>query len=196
MDYLTPLETQKNTIKRFQQFTFVILILLGIAMLAVPAIIGRGPVVVIDTQDYMHVVKSKPWNVTISRIEGFTKLYLSSRFEWVKNNFSEKKEVLSKVTDETIFKRLKDSIGSFESIATNQNGKSYYVLEGYGFSNEKRKIEARITRVLRMNNLAVATPFTVRLSYKETSVSESNPYGLVVDGLEEVEPTTEQGGDK
>ena len=188
MEYLKPIETLQRSIERYETLVTVLSVLLGISIIAVPMLFRNGPYVVSNQNSFSTVSQSEPWKLTPARMEGFTKLYLSSRFEWAPDNFQAKLSSLKEVTSEGVFKNLKNSNSSFQSIAQNDQARSYFVFEGYGFSNKERKIEAKITRVLRIKNTAAATPFVVRLSYQETSISELNPYGLVVTGVEETVP--------
>ncbi len=196
MEYLKPIETLQSSLKRAQKTIHILCALLAISIIGVPMLFRSGPYVITDSDSFYKVVKSKPWEVSTSRVEGFTKKYLTTRFEWSEETFSTKEDELKNITEESVFKKLKDSISSFKSISQNQKAKSYFTFEGYGFSNSDKKIEARITRVIRIKNIAAASPLIVRLSYQEVAVSEANPYGMTVTGIEEVEQTETDGGTK
>jgi len=187
MEYLRPIETLQDSIRRYQKIVYALCAVLGMSIVFVPALFTSGPYVIVDDDSVHRMLKSKPWEVSVSRIESFTKQYLSNRFEWTQENFQQKEGLLKSYTDETVFKKLKDSLSSFKILAQNQKAKCFYVFEGYGFSNSDKKIEAHITRVLRMGAIAASTPLVVRLLYRETGISEVNPYGLQITGIEEVE---------
>ena len=185
MEYLKPLEAVNTALKKYQTISFVLCGLLAISLLAVPAILSSGPFVIIDEGSYSRLTESKPWNLSVSRLEGFTKLYLSSRFDWNKDNFPEKSKVLTALTDSAVFSKLKDNLSSLEMLAKGQNARSFYVLEGFGYSQAQRRIEADVTRVIRIQNTAVATPLKIRIAFSEAGPNSVNPYGLKVVGVEE-----------
>ena len=187
MEYLKPIETMQECINNYKKMLLALCFLLGVTIIAVPLIFRNGPYVVNDQESFLAVSKSQPWKITISRIEGFTKFYLSSRFEWSTDDFDKKSDQLKLITSDPVFKKLKDSLSSFKALAQNQGAKCYFVLEGYGFSNRDQKIEVKVTRVLRMKSAAFGTPLIVKLNYQETAVSETNPYGLTITGIDETD---------
>ena len=89
---------------------------------------------------------------------------------------------------------MKDSLQGLGSLSKAQQARSYFVLESWGFSNAEHKIEARIDRVIRVRSAAVATPMTVRLVVQEAPMTETNPYGLKIESLEEAEEAQEGAG--
>jgi hypothetical protein len=100
--------------------------------------------------------------------------------------------VLQAIVNPVVFAKLHDSFASLSSISKAQSAKGFYVLEGWGFSNSEKKIEARIDRVIRIRNAAMVTPLTVRLIVEDSQLSDTNPYGLKIDSVEELEP--QEGG--
>lgn len=196
MEYLKPIETLQDSLRRYQRIIYALCVVLAMSIVFVPALFTSGPYIIVDDDSIHRMLKSKPWEVSIARIESFTKQYLSHRFEWSSDSFHKKEASLKEYTDENVFKKLKDSLSSFKSMAQNQKAKCFYVFEGFGFSNSEKKIEAHITRVLRIGNLAASTPLVIKLLYRESSVSEANPYGLTITGVEETEPadSSEKGG--
>lgn len=185
MEYLKPLEAVNAALNKYQTISFFLCGLLALSLLAVPAILSSGPFVIIDEGSYSRLTESKPWSLNVSRLEGFTKLYLSSRFEWNKDTFPEKSKAIIALTDLSVFNRLKDNLNSLELLAKGQNARSFYVLEGFGYSQSQKKIEADITRIIRIQNTAVATPLKIRIAFSEAGPSSMNPYGLKVVGVEE-----------
>ncbi|MCM0606266.1 MAG: hypothetical protein KA715_09260 [Xanthomonadaceae bacterium] len=163
------------------------------AIVFIPVILTNRPFVIVDDDSIHRMLKTKPWEVSVFRIEAFTKQYLISRFEWNNDTFSKREALLKTLTDEAVFKKLKASISSFQSLAQNQKAKCFFTFEGFGFSNSEKKIVAHISRVLRIGTMAAATPLIVRLTYRESSVSPENPYGLQVVGVEEFEETANEG---
>lgn len=193
MEYLKPIETLQNSLKGYQKMVVALLILLGVSIFAVPVLFKNGPYLIKDQESFFATSKSEPWKLTVGRIEGFTKLYIATRFEWTPENFKSKETTLKEVVSDSVFIKLKESLSSFRAIAQNQHASSFYVFEGYGFSNKEQKIEARITRVLRIKNVAIATPLIVRLKFQEVGVSETNPYGMNLIGIEESEIKDDDG---
>lgn len=187
MEYLNPIKQLEHLIKRYQIALVVLALLLGIAIIAVPALSRSGYCIVVEQDGLATLAATKPWKVSAARVEGFLKSYLSARFEWTPETFSKSKETLKVFTSDAVYSKLKDSLASFESIAQNQQAKSHFILEGFGFANAKRRIEARVTRVLRIKHLGLSTPLVIRIAYEDVAVSQTNPYGLVVTGVEEVE---------
>lgn len=193
MEYLKPIETLQDCLKRYQRMVIALMVLLGVTIFAVPALFKNGPYLIKDQGSFFAVSKSEPWKMTVGRVEGFTKLYISTRFEWTPENFKSKETALKEIINESALIKLKESLSSLRGIAQNQHASSFYVFEGYGFSNKEQKIEARITRVLRIKNVAVATPLVLRLKFQEVSVSDANPYGMSVIGIEESELKEDDG---
>ncbi len=187
MEYLRPIEQLKQLAKLYQVAILVLAGLLGISLVAVPSIVKKENPIVINEDSVARIAEVDPWKITTTRMEGFAKLYLLNRFEWNREDFSRKKEKLKSITTDSVYQKYKESFTQFEALAQNQAAKSYYVLEGFGFSNAQKKIEVRITRIIRIRNVGMATPLTVRLSYQETAVNAENPYGLIIDGIEESE---------
>jgi hypothetical protein len=186
-EYTHPSRDLQGALARSHRALYVLGSLLALSIVAVPWILRQGPVVVMDQDGYSHMVRSKPWQLTVSRMEGFTRLYLLNRWEWSPEDFDAKRASLEELVVPTILPKLKDSLQGLSSLSKAQQARSYFVLEGWGFSNADHKIEARIDRVIRIKSAAVATPMTVRLIVQEAPVTESNPYGLKIESLEEAE---------
>lgn len=192
MEYLNPINQLEQMLKRYQIALCILVVLLGIAIVAVPTLSRSGYCIVVEQDGLATLAETKPWKISAARIESFLKNYLSSRFEWSAETFSKSKENLKQLTSEAVYSKLKDSVASFEAIAQNQQARSHYVLEGFGFANAKRTIEARVTRIVRIKHLALSTPLVIRIFYEDTAVSQTNPFGLIVSGLEELE--ADEGG--
>jgi hypothetical protein len=195
MEYLKPLNTLQEMVKRDQKIIYALCILLGVSLIGVPLLFKNGPYLVKDQESFSSVVKASPWKLTVTRLDEFCKFYLNTRFEWAPDNFKNKEDRLQQITSKVVYQKLKQSLTSFQSIADNEKARSYYILENDSFSNVDHKIEANVIRVLKIKNIAVATPYTVRLSFQESIVTEANPYGLILNGIEEVAPQSDsQGG--
>jgi hypothetical protein len=186
-EYIHPIRDLQGAVKRAHQAVLLLGILLGISIVGVPWALRQAPVVVLDQDGFSRIAQGKPWLLTTSRVEGFTKLYLASRFEWNQGDFDKKRDLLQDLVTPSVFVKLHDSLASLSSISKTQSAKCYYVLEGWGFSNADKKIEAHIDRVIRVRNAAIATPLTLHLTIQESQLSDTNPYGLKIDGVEELE---------
>jgi hypothetical protein len=187
MEYLKPIEMLNQTIKRYHIGLLSLIILLGLSLIVVPEMTRNGNPLIVDTDAGAQVTHVSPWKLSVERINQFTKAYLTHRFEWAPETFSKEKSNLKVLVSDKVFAKLKESFVAFESLAQNQSAKSYYVLEDFGFANEKRIIEARVTRVLRIKDVALATPLSILINYDETSVTEANPFGLIVTAVKEVQ---------
>jgi hypothetical protein len=190
--YIHPIKDLQGAVKRAHQAVLLLGVLLGISIVGVPWALRQAPVVVLDQDGFSRITQGKPWQLTTSRVEGFTKLYLANRFEWTQDDFDKKRGSLQGILTSTVFDKLHDSLAAFSSISKTQSAKCFYVLEGWGFSNADKKIEAHIDRVIRIRNAVVATPLTIHLTFQESQLSDTNPYGLKIDGIEELEP--QEGG--
>lgn len=188
MEYLKPIEDLRSSLTLYKKLTIGLAILLSLAIVGVPFALRSGPYVVTEQGDLSQLAQSRPWEISVARIEGFTKQFLKSRFEWDAKHFDQQRGQLELLTTDVVFGKLKDSINSFRSLAQNQAARCYYLLEGFGFSNSQQKIEARIVRVIRIGAIATATPLTIRVSYRDAKLTRENPYGLAVSSLEEVLP--------
>ena len=187
MDYLQPIQILETTLSHYRRAVFGLLVVLGLAVVVVPKIAKESNPVLIQTESGFILSKLEPWTLAASRMEAFTKAYLTARFDWDETTFDGRRKDLASLLDGSILVKLKDSTNAFEALARNQKAHSYYVYEGYGFSNAQHKIEARMIRVLRIQNAAFATPLIVRIVYSESALSAENPYGLTVSSLDEVE---------
>lgn len=198
MEYLKPIEQLQQTTRRYQVVVLCLIAALALSITLVPIILRGANPLLVEEGGIAREIATKPWKLTVTRFEGFAKAYLADRFEWTVETFSARKTALSRVTTEPIFAKLKDSLSTFEQLASAQHAVSYFVLEGLGISNAKHVIEARIIRVIRIKSAAFATPLVIRLGYEEAAISEQNPYGLLINDIEEVqppdvEPKTEEG---
>lgn len=187
MEYLKPVEHLRQLARFYQALVFIMAGLLAISLVAVPSIVKKENPVVINEDNIARIAEAEPWKVTNARMDAFTRFYLSSRFEWTASEFAAKKHKLKSITTDSVYLKFKESFSQFEILTQTQNAKCYYAFEGFGYSNAQKKIEAHVIRVLRVHNLAMATALTVRISYEETAVSATNPYGLIVNGVEESE---------
>lgn len=185
MEYLQPIKTLEGKVTLYRNLLIATVAILIVALIAIPASVSQGNPVLVQSADRVTIAKNEPWNLSVLRIEEFLKQYIRSRFQWNEGNFDEQKKNLKSLVSDAVFTRLKDSLSAFESLNKNHKARSDFVLEGYGFSNEKHKIEARIIRVLHIGKVAAATPLTIQISYQDTAITPDNPYGLVVTGLTE-----------
>lgn len=192
-DYIHPIRDMQGALTRSRHALYVLGALLALSILAVPWILRQGPVVVLDQDGFFRTAHSKPWQLTTSRLEGFARIYLAARWEWTSETFDERRKSLQEILVPELIPKLKDSLQGLESVAKLQHARSYFVLEGWGFSNEKRKVELRIIRVIRIRNAAISTPMMIHLVLQESPLTETNPYGLLVESLEESE--VKEGGD-
>jgi hypothetical protein len=177
----------------------VLAILLGLAIVGIPAALRGGPYIVTENAEFSRLAESRPWEVSVARIEGFTRQFLQKRFEWNSSNFDSQKERLALFVTAPVLNRLKDSLNAFRSIAHNQGARCFYVLKRLGFSNSQRKIKAHAIRIIRIGTVATATPMTVRISYQDSKLTHDNPYGLDVIGFEEElvrDPIQKEGKNK
>jgi hypothetical protein len=200
METFSVIDRLRSELRLYQRALIGCLVILAVSIVGVPAVLRSGPYVISDQGHFYQLARTKPWELTISRMEGFAKLYLSSRFEWNAENFTGKKAQLKSIMKEAVFNRFKDSLNSFEALAKSQSARSFYALEGFAFSNAKHVLEARVSRVLRIQTSGLVSPIVVRLSFEEVPVTESNPYGLQITGVEEVDAAaaasqaTQRGG--
>ena len=187
MEFKSVIENHHSQIRFYRLSCLSLIAVVGLLAVVVPSSMKYGPYVVRETSDLSTIVRSEPWKLTVSRLEGFLKLYLSNRFEWSKDEVNQRKEALKNLTNPEVFQQMKESLTAMEAIAKNQNGKIYYLLEGFRFSNQKKLIEAQISRVIRIQNTGVVTPITIRLLFEEAPITTENPYGLKVKNIEEFE---------
>jgi len=188
MEYQSTIETYRSQVRFYRALCLAFIAMVGAQV--VFGAIDRGPYVVKETDSFFSVSQTEPWKLTIERVEGFLKLYLKGRMEWSKDDFDSKRSLLFEISSEAVQGKLKDSLLSFGAMAKNQDMRCFYVLEGYRFSNEKKLIEANVSRIIRIGNTGVVTPIRVVIGYDEASVTEQNPYGLKVISLDESEIKT------
>jgi hypothetical protein len=195
MEYLKPIEQLKARIKFDQGIIFGLLVLVGLLLIAVPQILKGEPYLLKTTDDLPTIIQSEPWKLSVSRTEAFSHEYLEARFHWSASTISKTRDRLKIIAGESIFSKFKDSLSANDSLAQNQKAESYYALEHQEFSNALDQAEIHITRVLRIRNVALATPLVIKFSVKQTAVSEQNPYGLVLDELDEEEARDASSGE-
>ncbi len=145
----------------------------------------------IRTEKGIVLSEVEPWKLSAARIEEFSRAYLSDRFAWSENDFADKVKNLAVITSPGVITKLKDSLLAFEALTHNQKAKSYYVLESFRFSNEDKKIDVQITRVIRIQAAALATPLDIEIDYSDAPLTAENPYGLVVTSVNEREVTSQ-----
>jgi hypothetical protein len=191
VQYLTPLENLEKTVARDRRIIIGLFALLAVAIGFVPQIVKKSNPLLIRTEKGIVLSEVEPWKLSVARIEEFSRAYLSDRFVWSEADFADKRKNLSAITNPEILSKLKDSIQAFEALSRNQKAKSYYVLEEFHFSNEEKKIVVQMTRVLRIQSAALATPLRIEISYTEAPLSPENPYGLVVTSVDEREVTSQ-----
>ena len=190
MKYLSPIENLEKTISRDRKLILLLIALLALAVTVIPLAMKKGNPLLVRTEKGIVLSEVEPWKLSVARIEGFTRAYLSSRFEWSEADIAQKRQAVSNFVSPAVFAKLKDSIVTFETLARNQKAKSYYVLEDFHFSADDHTIEAKITRVLRIQNAALATPLLVGISYSDATLSPENPFGMHATSLNEAEVGT------
>ncbi len=199
MDFQSMVDDHRSQLVFYRKLCMTLSVLLGIISVSVPLLMRSGPYLVQDSESLYSVSKAQPWKLTVTRLEGFLKLYLTGRFDWSKENFADRRKLLKEIIADPAFQKLKDSLLSLETVSKNQSARGFYVLEGYRFSNERKVIEAQISRIIRVGATGVVTPLLVRLFFDEAAVSEQNPYGLKIKALEEMESgslSANEGRDK
>ena len=146
---------------------------------------NRGPFVITEESTFSSVSQSKPWKLSVERVEGFLRLYLSQRMEWSKVDFDQKRTLLLELSSDGVQRKLKDSLNTYGSMAKAQDMRCFFVLEGFRFSNEKQVIEAEVSRVIRIGAAGVVTPMKIAIGFSESPLTKANPYGMTVISLEE-----------
>jgi hypothetical protein len=187
MEYLTPLENREKRIARDKKIIIGLFALLAVAIGLVPEIVKTSNPLLIRTEKGIVLSEVEPWKLSVARTEEFSRAYLSDRFAWSDADIIDKRKSLSAVTTPEVLSKLKDSLQAFEVMAHNQKARSFYVLEEFHFSNEDKKIVVVITRVLRIQSAALATPIRIEISYRDAQLTPENPYGLVVTSVDERE---------
>lgn len=188
MEFQSTIESYRSQLKFYQILSLVFATTVGIE--AVLFATQKGPYFVRENDSFSVVTQSEPWRLTTERIEGFLRLYLDGRMHWSKEDFDSKKALLSAITSETVQTKLKDSLVAFGAMARNQDMRSFYVLEGHRFSNEKKIVEAQVSRIIRIGATGVVTPIQLVITYDEAAVTEQNPYGLKIVSIDESEIKT------
>ena len=185
MDFNNAIDIHRSQIKFYQIACLALIGVIAILAVIVPSAMKSGPYVVRETDTLSTVVRAEPWKMTVGRVEGFLKYFLSARFEWSKENFDTRKDELKTVVTDQVFSKLKESIVGYGAIAKSQEAKGFFVIEGFRFSNDQHIIEAQISRIIRVGGPGVVTPLVLKLTYEDTSVSDANPYGLRIKAIEE-----------
>lgn len=196
MEFNSMIESHRSQIRFYQLLCIGLVATMTVLAVIVPSSLKTGPYIVNDSGAFFTVSRSEPWKVSVARIEGFLKLFLTSRFEWSNESFEQRKATLKQITTDKVLTNLKDSIASYSAIAKSQDAKSYYLLEGFRFAHEKHVIEAQVSRVIRVGATGVVTPLFLRLFYEDAPISEGNPYGLRVTAIEEGDLTVNTGVSK
>ncbi len=187
MDFKNIIDSHRSQIKFYQLSCLALISVLGILAVIVPSSLKSGPYIIQETETVSTVIVSEPWKITVARIQGFLRLFLNSRFEWSKENFEQKREILKTIVSDSVFNKLKDSVANYGSIAKFQDARGFYVLEDFRLANQQHVIEAQVSRIIRLSTTGVVTPLRLRLIYEETTISNANPYGLRVKAIEEGE---------
>ncbi len=155
---------------------------------------NSGPYVIQESDRISTVSRSMPWRLSTERITGFLHHYLAARFEWSNETFELKRKTLQVVTTDSVYSKLKESIIAYSAITKSQNARGFYILEGFQYSNEKRIIEALVSRVIRVGNTGVVTPLKILIEFDEARLNEQNPYGITITSLNESETTDPERG--
>ena len=187
MDFNNMVDSHRSQIKFYRASCLALIGVLALLAVVVPTSLKTGPYIIRESDTVSSVIQSEPWKVTAARIEGFLRLYLSNRFEWSKENVDQKRDAVRTLVTDGVAAKLKDSMVSYSTIAKAQNARAYYVLEGFRFSNERRLIDAQVSRIIRVGTTGVVTPLQIRLVYEDSAVSGQNPYGFRVNSIEEVD---------
>lgn len=187
MEYLKPIEQLEQTIKRYQIILWSLTAIIALILIFVPDAVRKNSPVVVQTNDSMVLSDVSPLETSQKRYEQFTKAYLAARFFWSQESVKGQTLKLKAMTTDQVYAKLIPSVAASDSLATLQNAKSYFVLEDFSISSGQSKIEVFATRVLRIKNASIATPIRILLTYQNTEVSKSNPYGLMVSALNETE---------
>ena len=185
MNYQNKLETDQKQILFYRWLCLALVATVGVQEIL--SSIDKGPYFVKENDSFFTVSRSEPWKLTVERVRNFLNLYLKGRMEWSKEDFESKRSLLSEISSEAVQSKLKDSLVTFEAMAKSQDMRSFYVVEGYRVSNERRIIEATVSRVIRIGTTGVVTPIRVIICYDESAITENNPYGLKVISLDESE---------
>ena len=185
MDYLKPIEQLKSRIKFDQGVIFSLLVLLGVLLVAVPHVLRGEPYLVEAVDGLPQVLRSEPWRLSTSRISGFARAYLKRDSTGPPRPSPRAALVLEKLTTEAVFSKLKDTVSISEALAQNQKADSFYVIEREAYSKAMDGAELQATRILRIRNTAIATPLLIKLTIDAAPITDQNPYGFVVSGLEE-----------
>lgn len=193
MEYLKPIEQLKARNKFNQGVIYGLLVLVGLLLIGVPQIMKGEPFLLKTTDDLPSVVETEPWKLSVSRIEGFSHEYLEARFHWSQATIEKTKNRLKAITSDQVFAKLKDSASANEALAQNQKAESYYVLEHQAYSKTLDQAELHITRVIRIRDVALATPLVIRLSVKPAPITDQNRFGLVLDEVDEEEARNVSG---
>lgn len=188
MEYLKPIETLQASLKKSKTTIYLLFALLAFVIGQGQFLLRDGPYIINQKDSLYSVSRAEPWKISETLIERFLNQYLDDRYAWAPENFRSQLSNLKELTDEGIYKKLKDGSSSFQSFAENDHGHSFYVLEGFCFSNKDRKIEAKVIRILKIKDAATAIPINLKLSYQNAAITEKNPYGLVVTSFEESVP--------
>ena len=187
MDFNNVIDSHRSQVRFYQLTCLALIAVLGLLAIIVPSSLKAGPYIISESEGAATVMPSQPWRITVSRVEGFLRLFLSTRFEWRKETFDQKKDLLKTLVAEPVLSKIRDSVVAYGSVAKAQDARGYYVLEGFRFSNEQHAIEAQVSRIIRLGSTGVVTPLSLRLIYEDTALSDSNPYGLRVKAIEEGE---------
>ncbi|MGK5083421.1 hypothetical protein WDW37_08940 [Bdellovibrionota bacterium FG-1] len=196
MDYLKPIEQLKSRIKFNQSVIFSLLVLIGVLLVVVPHVLKGEPYLVEAVDGLPQILKSEPWRLSTSRIRGFSRAYLEARFHWSPESMGQARSRFEPLTTEAVFAKLKDSLSVNEAIAQNQKAESFYIIERETYSKAMDGAELQITRVLRIRNVGIATPLIIKLTIQAAPITDQNPYGFVVSGLEEEEAHEATEGEK
>jgi hypothetical protein len=185
MDYLKPIEQLKSRIKFDQSVIFSLLVLIGVLLIAVPLVMKGEPFLIEPVDGLPQILKSEPWRLSTSRVNGFSRAYLEARFHWQPENIGKSRMRLEALTTASVFSQLKNSMTASEGLAQNQKAESYYVIEREAYSKAMDGAELQVTRVLRIQNAAIATPLNIKLTIHGAPITDQNPYGFVLAGVDE-----------
>lgn len=188
MEYLKQNENLEESLRLSRVTVAFLALLLLLTVVILPGSVRRSNPVLVQSESGFALANVEPWRLSSVRMDAFTKAFLSARFEWSEDSFPEVKKTLSEFVDAAVLEKLKDSVQAYEGLARNQKAHCYFVLESPPiYDNEHSKIEAHVTRVLRIQNTVLATPLIIEFSYASAPITAENPYGLKVISLSESE---------
>src|SRR5688500_18432145 len=117
MEFQNMIDGHQAQIRYYRILSLSLAGVLTIFAVIVPASIKSGHYVIhADGPEYL-LLRSSPWNMTAGRLEGFLKVYLTGCFDWTKETFPARKELLQTIVSPPTLLRLKESVTSLELLS-------------------------------------------------------------------------------